>query len=101
MIAYKLMTLRKDGTLGPLFINRSQRVALGTWYEAESHETKGYKFRPGWHCCSQPSAPHLKDDRLDRTWVKVEIEDYTVEHRPSSQGGEWFIAGEMKVLEIL
>jgi len=101
MIAYKLMTLRKDGTLGPLFINRPQRVALGTTYEAESHETKGYKFRPGWHACPKPSAPHLKDCRPDRVWVEVELEDWTAEHRPQSQGGTWYLAKQMTPLRIL
>jgi len=101
MIAYKLMTIRRDGTLGPLFINRPQRIALGTTYEAEDHRTKGYTHRPGWHCCPTPTTPHLKDDRKDRVWVEVEIHDWSIEHRPSSQGGQWYLAERMTPLRIL
>lgn len=100
-IAYKLMTRRKDGSLGPLFINRPQRLELGTRYKAEVHGKKGYKLRPGWHCCPQPTAPHLKDDREDRVWVEVEIEHWKTEHRPSSQGGLWYLANYMTPLRIL
>jgi len=100
MIAYKLMKQRKDGTLGPLFINRPLRLALGTTYEAESHPTMGYKVRPGFHCCPQPSAPHLSNNG-DRQWVEVEIEEYTSEERPKSQGGTWYLANKMTPLRIL
>lgn len=101
IIAYKLMTIRKDGTLGPLFINRPQRLALGTTYEAQDHRTKGYKHRPGWHCTPAPYTPHLKDSRSDRVWVEVKIEDWSIEHRPESQGGVWFLANKMTPLRIL
>ena len=98
MIAYKLFTERKDGTLGPLFINRRQRVPIGKWVEAECHPTKGYAVRPGWHCTSKPTAPHLKL-KDDRVWVKVEIDDSEELHRPDNQGGLWFIANKMRVIE--
>ena len=32
MIAYKLFRKRKDGTYGPLFINRKQRIHTGETY---------------------------------------------------------------------
>jgi hypothetical protein len=98
MIAYKLFRKRKDGTLGPLFINRKQRVHPKVWYEAEEHLTPGYSFRPGWHCCSQPVAPHLSEE--GRVWCKVLIYEYTRHTRPESQGGLWFTAQKMKVLEV-
>lgn len=99
MIAYKLFKERKDGTLGPLFINRRQRIPVGEWLEAECHPTKGYAVRPGWHCTSQPVAPHLKDTpESGRVWVVVEISDYTKFERPENQGGLWFIANKMKVI---
>lgn len=44
---YKLLRLRKDGTLGPLFINARMRIPVGKWLKAESHPTKGYALRPG------------------------------------------------------
>lgn len=60
--AYKLFRVRKDGTIGPLFINRKLVVVPGQWMEAESHPTKGFALRPGWHCTLAPVAPHLKTD---------------------------------------
>jgi hypothetical protein len=95
---WKLMRRRKDGTLGPLFINRSQRLEVGQEYEAEAHRTPGYAFRPGWHVCSKRCAPHLS--KRGRVWARVEIEDVTKHRRPASQGGLWFTAKRMKVLSI-
>jgi len=53
MKAYKLLKLRKDGSLGPLFINRKQKIPIGKWLTAECHPTKGYALRPGWHTTSK------------------------------------------------
>jgi len=99
-IAYKLFTKRKDGTLGPLFINKRQRVAKGVWLDAESHPTKGFAYRPGWHTMHDQSAPHLnaKDNRV---WCKVGIKGYKRFTRPDTQGGLWFLAKQMMVLEEL
>ena len=99
MIAYKLLNKRKDGTLGPLFINRKQRVTLNTWLPAEDVPTKGYAHRMGWHCCLKPEAPHLSDK--GRVWCKVQVDDYITLNRPKSQGGKWVLAQQMKVLEEL
>lgn len=99
MIAYKLFRLRKDGSLGPLFINARQRIPVGTWLPAEAHPTPGYAFRPGWHVCSTPKAPHLS--KTGRVWARVEIEGYTAHQRPASQGGLWYTARRMRVLDIL
>jgi hypothetical protein len=99
MIAYKLFNKRKDGSLGPLFINRKQRIEVGVEYAAESHPTKGYAYRPGWHCCATADAPHLS--KHNRVWAKVEIKDYTPHHRPDNQGGLWFTANSIKVLEVM
>jgi hypothetical protein len=99
MIAYKLFRKRKDGTYGPLFINRKQRVEPMTWYDAESHPTKGFAVRPGWHCCAEPLAPHLS--KKDRVWCKVMITQYTEHKRPESQGGLWYTANKLKVLKEL
>lgn len=102
MIAYKIFRIRKDGTLGPLFINRKQVIPEGVWLEAESHPTKGFAFRPGWHCTFTQNAPHLKLDLKsgeERAWFKVEVEDVTTYDRPESQGGAWVLAGRLKVLE--
>lgn len=99
MIAYKLLRKRKDGTLGPLFINARLRVPLNEWLEAEDHPTKGFSHRPGWHCTLQPIAPHLSTK--GRVWCRVLIQGTKTYDRPESQGGTWVLAKRMKVLEIL
>ncbi len=98
-IAYKLLRLRRNGTLGPLFINRRQVVPVGVTLLAESHPTKGYAVRPGWHCLATPNAPHL--GMKGRVWCQVEIEDYVEYVRPENQGGLWFLAQKMRVLRVL
>jgi len=99
MTAYKLLRKRKDGTLGPLFINCRQRIPVGEWLPAEAHRRKGYKFRPGWHCMAKPRAPHLTDK--GRVWCEVEISDFTEFTRPESQGGLWYLAQKMRVTKEL
>jgi len=90
MKAYKLMRLRKNGTLGSLFINKRDVIPIDVWLEAEDHPTKGYAHRPGWHCTFKPVAPHLS--LKNRVWVEVEVEDFEVFERPISQGGKWILA---------
>ena len=94
--AYKLFRIRKDGSLGTLFINRKMRVPINEWLVAESHPTKGYTYRPFWHCTSNPIAPHLS--MKGRAWFEVEMCDFTEFSRPKSQGGLWFLAKKIKVL---
>lgn len=96
MIAYKLVRKMKDGTLAPLFINKKLRLPIGEWLQAENHPTKGFAERMGWHCCFKPIAPHLSVK--DRTWIKVEVEDFIKYNRPESQGGAWILANKMKVI---
>lgn len=50
--AFKLLKLRRNGTLCPLFINRKQVISIGKWLPAEDHPTKGYAHRPGLTCHS-------------------------------------------------
>lgn len=104
MIAYKLFKQRKDGSLGPLFINAKQRIPVGEWMEAEDHPTKGFAHRPGWHCTLKPEAPHLSLQPKHgprRVWCKVEVELVHTYGRPESQGGTWCLAEMMKVIEIM
>ena len=98
MIGYKLFTLRKDGTLGSLFINRSKRIVPGVEYKAGKHKTRGFAYRPGWHICPTRNAPHLTTK--GRVWCKVRFSDYEALARPESQGGTWYLAGKMKVIEV-
>lgn len=96
MKAYKLFRKRKDGTLGPLFINRKQVIIRNRWLKAKAIRTKGFAFRPGWHCCSQPCAPHLKMD--GRVWCSVEIKDFEKVFRPANQGGLWYLSKNLKLI---
>ena len=100
MKAYKLLHKRKDGSLGPLFINRRQRIPIGVQLEAENHPTKGFAVRPGWHVLKQKTAPHLRQHG-DRVWCEVVVEDYEEFERPASQGGVWLLAQRMKVVKEL
>src|ERR1035437_4464254 len=97
--AYKLLRVRRDKTLGPLFIHKCQVIPVGEWLEAESWPTPGFKTRPGWHCTSKMSAPHLSP--YGRAWCKCDIEGYVPFVRPRKQGGMWFIAQRMRITEII
>jgi len=99
MIGYKLFRLRKDGSLGPLFINRKQKLYVGETYLAEDHKTKGYAHRPGWHLCAEPIAPHLS--KKDRVWCEVYFLDYTEHLRSEKQGSMWYTANLINILRIL
>lgn len=96
MQAFKLFRQRANGTIGPLFINRKQIVPTGEWLPAESHPTKGFAVRPGWHVLCAPEAPHLSNK--GRVWMRVEVENFQEFHRPASQGGKWLLAEKMRVL---
>ena len=100
MKAWKLFRRRKDGSLGPLFINRRQRVPVGEWIEAEDHRTKRYSHRPGWHAMMKPVAPHLRQGG-DRVWCKVEVMGVKYYDRPENQGGKWVLAQWLKVVEVI
>lgn len=95
MKAFKLLRIRKDGTLGPLFINKTQRIPKGKWLKAECHPTPGFAIRPGWHTTHSPNAPHLK--KTNRVWAEVEIKNFKKFQRPEKQGGLWFIAQKMRL----
>ena len=104
MIAYKLIKIRRDGSLGPLFINAKARLPIGEWMEAEFLPRKGFAPRKGWHCTKIPVAPHLSmklSSGETRQWWKVEIEGFTPYARPESQGGTWFLADRMKLIKAL
>jgi len=98
MKAYKVMRLRKNGTLGSLFINRKEVYPLGQWLYAQELPTKGFAIRRGWHCTFEKNAPHLS--MKGRVWVEVEVDDFTTYNRPESQGGTWILAQRMKIIKI-
>lgn len=93
--AYKLLRVRKDGTLGPLFIGRDIVVPIGKWQKARSIRVKGFKFRPGWHAVAAPVAPHLS--KKGRVWCTVSLKGAYKQLRPEHQGRVWYIAGWLRV----
>lgn len=93
--AYKLFRLRKDGTLGSLFIDRKVVIQPKKWLKAKSVKTPGFAFRPGWHACSTPTAPHLSTK--GRIWKEVLLRGTTEHIRPVAQGGLWYTATSMYV----
>lgn len=96
---YKLVRVRKDGSLGPLFINTRFRIPMRQWLRAEAHYTPGFAFRPGWHVTAKPWAPHLS--KKGRVWAEVLIEDYQEIHRPERQGGLWYLAWRIYFVDTL
>jgi hypothetical protein len=97
MIGYKLFRKRSDGSYGPLFINRKQKLYPQEEYTYESHPTKGFAVRPGWHICGKPVAPHLKKSS-DRVWCKVVFDPMAEVKRPESQGGVWYLGKSMRII---
>lgn len=95
---YKLLRLRKDGSLGPLFINRKMKVPLGKWLKAELFPTKGFAVREGWHTLARKSAPHLS--KRGRVWCEVEIKDFEQFERPKSQGGLWYLSKWIRIKKV-
>ena len=104
MKAYKLVRIKKDGKLYPLFINKTVSTPIGVWLDAECHPTKGFAVRKGWHCCFRPVAPHLKTQLKtgeQRIWIECEVDDWESYDRPESQGGAWILAQKMKINRVL
>jgi hypothetical protein len=101
-IAYKLFRELKSGEITSLFINKTRKLPYDVWMESEFYPTNGFAERPGWHCTAEPHAPHLKMELKSgekRVWKKVLIEDFTEFQRPENQGGLWYLAKRMKILQ--
>ena len=96
MLGYKLFRKLKSGELTPLFINKKARLPIGVWMKAESHPTKGFAYRPKWHCTLKPCAPHLS--MKDRVWCLIEMRNAEPFKRPSKQGEVWYLADEIKII---
>lgn len=97
--AYKLVSLRKDGSIGPLFIDKSFRFPIGKWLKCKSIHKKGFKYRPGFHACSALNAPHLS--KKNRVWVEVSLKNVEKHNRPDNQGGLWYVAKEMRIERVI
>jgi len=98
-LTYKLFRVRKDGAIGSLFINAQARYTTDVWMEARPFRKKGFQFRPGWHSMCEPKAPHLSIK--GRAWYLVEIDQYSIEQRPASQGGEWYLSDRLRIVRPL
>src|ERR1035437_6751780 len=96
---YKLLRVRKNGTLGSLFIDRKTIIPINVWLKAKDCKTKGYAHRPGFHCTTKMSAPHLSP--YGRAWCECDIEGYEPFKRPSRQGGLWYIAQRMRITKVV
>lgn len=97
--AFKIFRVRRDGTLGPLFIGRDIVIKPGVWIKAKAIRTEGFKFRPGWHACPTQNAPHLT--LKGRVWAKVELRGVKLHHKPANQGGLWYTAKQLRLVEVL
>jgi len=103
--AFKLFRVDRNGDLHSLFIGKVTTLPIGEWLTAESIPTNGFAVRPGWHCCSEQSAPHLvltpKGD-MPRVWAEVDIDGRIDCHnRPENQGGLWFTAEKMRIVRVI
>ena len=96
MIAWKLFKLRKDGSLGSLYMNSRERLLPEVWYTASDNQRNGFAKRVGFHTTKTKHAPHLS--LKGRVWRRVEIKDFYFVERPKNQGGTWIIAQRMKIL---
>lgn len=108
MKAYKLFKIRKDGTLGSLFIGASKVLPIGIEMQAEKdllvseNLKRKFTYRPFWHATSLPKADHLKIDAIvKRVWAEVDIKEFTELKRPDYQGGKWFLAERLTIKKIL
>lgn len=104
-IGWKIFRQRKDGTLGPLFIDATQRVPMGVPVAARDDVSrKGFAKRIGWHAAFTPEAPHLMTKAgtlaTDRVWCRVALQNCRKYDRPESQGGSWVLAQTMTVLSV-
>lgn len=98
-VGYKLFRVRRDGTLGPLFVGKRRVLPVGEWLECETNlPHPGLAHRPGWHVLINPDAPHLS--RKGRQMYKVSFRgEMSRERRPACQGGEWVTAWEIRIDE--
>ena len=102
---YKLFRVTRKGELRSLFIGKSTNLPIGEWLQSESLPTPGFAVRPGWHVCSEQSAPHLKLDPVSdmpRIWAEVECDGWIEYHnRPDNQGGLWYTCERLRIVRVI
>ena len=104
--AFKLVRKRKDGSLGPLFVERNRVFDPGIVLFANpfSKIPQGLSYRPGFHCCTKPEAPHIKlrlKSGEERVWCEVLLADYVKHLRPACFGGMWLVGQVMEIIRVL
>ena len=97
-LAFKLFCVKK-GEIHSLFINKKESLPIGKWIPAKMFVTPGFSPRYGWHALSLPIAPHLSKKR--RAWFLIEVSGVSKHTRPLSQGGLWYTADRIRILERL
>lgn len=97
ILGWKLFRKKSDGALTSLFIDRQKHLKSGVWLKAQAHLTEGYAFRPGWHALPVKNAPHLTTK--GRVWKRVALKGVHVHRKPKAQGGTWYLATQMKILD--
>lgn len=96
IIGYKLFDVRSDGSLQSLYVDRTRTLPEGRWLEAKDIKVQDRAYRPGWHACSEPKAPHLR--KAGRVWKEVWLKGAKEHTRPDSQGGLWYTARKMLIV---
>lgn len=102
MVAFKLVRVREDGSLGSLFVRRSRRLPVGKWIKADlkvrpRDRVAGggvLKLRPGWHAAEKPALAHLT--RTGRAVFKVRLRKNVKRH--IGPQGVWYTADEMYIM---
>ena len=74
---YKLMRLGEDGKLYPLFIDSSEPIEMGNWYDADSPGLDMMK--------NMPSGVHLIDTRKGES---MSLDEFAKEHPEMFKGGK-------------
>lgn len=102
----------ETGEIFPLFINKKQPLPLHKWIPAESHPTKGFAERPGFHCGEVPSAYWLmsadgtyksrRGKKFKRVWTECEIpEGGFYLFKENGLNRVWLIAQKIKINKII
>jgi len=104
----KILNLRADGTMSPLFHETNRRFKEGVWEPFTAtlkHPTKqgrssaNLAFRPAFY--GGPKTPQLKmgySSNQYRVKRDVAFRNWTKIKRPKNQGGGWYMAAEMMIL---
>lgn len=115
MTYYKKVRKMKDGSLKPLFINKTKPFILNEWQKSEYHPTKGFAPRSihgnietgegcdgGFHLVPYPDASWIADELATgekRVWITCEVRGAVKEYqRPQ---GLWYLAEEIMPLKEL